>query len=143
MIQSQGSYLLSGLLVVTCDVVDEALWRLQDQGQDSSPRAAVQDVLYRHLYRQFKDGEQFQEDPSRTLREAAYQLQLRLQGPKVPEICYYALLAVLAKLAEDLRAEPTEEEVAGVKAVAAEEEEVEEPTTVPGSPDNAFFDPSQ
>lgn len=104
LIDSQGSYGLAGLSVVTSEAVDEALWRLQEQGQDSSPRAAVQDVLHQHLYYHFRDMSQFQSDPSIALEEAAYQLQLRLQGPEVLDICYYAIVATLAQLARDLEA---------------------------------------
>ncbi|GAB1316224.1 hypothetical protein MFIFM68171_06434 [Madurella fahalii] len=104
LIDSQGSYGLANLSIVSSEAVDEALWRLQEQGGDSSPRAAVQDVLHQHLYRQFTDIGQLQSDPNIALEEAAYQLQLRLQGPKVLDICYYAIVATLAQLARDLEA---------------------------------------
>lgn len=108
LISSQGSYGLAGLSVITSDAVEEALRRLQEQGQDSSPRAAVQHVLRAHLYRQFRDMDMdplfLTTDPLAVLEEAAYQLQLCLQGPKVLGICYYAIVAVLAQLARDLEA---------------------------------------
>ncbi|KAL2022021.1 hypothetical protein VTK56DRAFT_6261 [Thermocarpiscus australiensis] len=88
--------------VVTSEAVEVALQKLREQGLDASPRAAVQDVLHQELHRRFNNTDQTHTDTSKILEEAAYQLQLRLQGPEVSEICYYAILSVLAGLATDL-----------------------------------------
>jgi hypothetical protein len=73
----------------------------REHGQEAA-RAAVQSVLYQQLYRQFNDMDHFHTDTKTILEEAAYQLQLRLQGPKVFDICCCAIGVTLIQLRADL-----------------------------------------
>lgn len=99
--QPVGGYAMS---VITCEAVEDALSRGWDGGEEPV-RAAVQDVLYQQLHRQFNDVDQPYVEAGMILGEAAYQLQVRLRGPEVVDICYYAIVAVLAQLRADLQAE--------------------------------------
>ncbi|KAK4100068.1 hypothetical protein N658DRAFT_567759 [Parathielavia hyrcaniae] len=95
---SVGGY---GPSVITYEAVEEALQRHLDQGIEEPVRPAVQDVLYQELSPRFHTMDRFHAEMARILEEAAYQLQIRLQGPKVVDICYYAIVAVLARLIQD------------------------------------------
>lgn len=86
---------------ITSEAVEEALQWHQDQGTEEPVRPAVQDVLYRQLYPCFSDIDHSSTDISRILEEAAYQLQIRLQGPNVLGICFYAILTILVELTTD------------------------------------------
>lgn len=106
--RNASSLILSGAssgegkpFVITHKAVDEELRRGRSRDQEAA-RAAVQNVLYKQLYRKFHDMDHYSTDAAGILDEAAYQLQLRLQGPEVSEICYYAISIVLAKLRQDL-----------------------------------------
>ena len=80
----------------------EALSRRQEEDEESALRAAIQDVLYQHLYRQFNGVEQLAVDTAQILEEAAYQLQRWIQGPRKFDICYCAICATLVQLRGDL-----------------------------------------
>jgi hypothetical protein len=90
-----------GPSLITSEAVEEALQRHRDQGTEEPVRPAVQDVLYQQLHPRFGDTDHYYTEIIRLLEEAAYQLQIRLQGPKVLDICFYAIVAVLAELTGD------------------------------------------
>jgi hypothetical protein len=102
LIIDQQTFSDGGPFLVTSEAVEEALRRHQDQGDEEPVRPAVQDVLYQQLCLRLGDTDHFYPEIIRLLQEAAYQLQIRLQGPKVIEICFYAIAAVLA----DMTGEP-------------------------------------
>ncbi|KAK4126670.1 hypothetical protein N657DRAFT_661066 [Parathielavia appendiculata] len=87
-----------GPSVITFEAVEEALQRQLEQGFEEPVRPAVQDILYQELSPRFHKMDLFHAEMTRILEEAAYQLQIRLQGPKVIDICYYAIVAILARL---------------------------------------------
>jgi hypothetical protein len=93
--QAYGDYRPS---VITFEVVEEALQKRVAQGFEEPVRPAVQDVLYQQLRPRFDDMDRFHADIPRVLEEAAFHLQVRVQGPEVVDICYYAIVAVLAEL---------------------------------------------
>ena len=75
-------------------------------GGDEEPvRLAVQAVLRQQLDLRFGDTDHFYPEIVRLLQEAAYQLQIRLQGPDVIDICFLAIAAVLASLTGNLEAD--------------------------------------
>ena len=84
---------------ITAEAVDEAIQRYRDQGVDEPARPGVQDVLLHHLMHRFRAIEYFPyPEIDQILKEAAYHLQMRLQGPEALDICYLAIAAVLAEL---------------------------------------------
>ena len=84
---------------ITAEAVDEAIQGYREQGVDEPARPGVQDVLSQHLYVRFRAIEPFSyPEIGQILKEAAYQLQVRLQGPEALDICYLAIAAVLAEL---------------------------------------------
>ncbi|KAL2130904.1 hypothetical protein VTI74DRAFT_5810 [Chaetomium olivicolor] len=85
-----------GLFWITDKAVDRAIRWYQRQGVEVPDRLAVQDILRHQLYQQKVSNNM--DNFSRTLQEAAYQLQRRLQGPEVPKICHAAIGAVLAEV---------------------------------------------
>ncbi|KAK3316669.1 hypothetical protein B0H66DRAFT_301077 [Apodospora peruviana] len=87
---------------ITSEAVESNFKRLQKRSKDASYREAVQDVLYRHLLRQFSDRNQVQTDVNTALREAAYQLLLQVEGDEASGICYYAIAATLDRLQRGL-----------------------------------------
>lgn len=87
--------------VISSGAIEDALLGSQAYGQEAS-RAAVQAVLHQQLWRQFNELDHFSTDTTSILEEAAYQLQLRLQGPRVFDICLCAIAAILTKLRVDL-----------------------------------------
>ncbi|KAK3305382.1 uncharacterized protein B0T15DRAFT_511304 [Chaetomium strumarium] len=91
--------------VVTFQAVEEARQRLEKQGLEASPRAAVQRVVYELLHRQLNDADGCYTDANLVLEEAAYQLQVQVQGEEALDICYLAIVSVLAELRADLEAE--------------------------------------
>ncbi|AEO59225.1 hypothetical protein MYCTH_2307326 [Thermothelomyces thermophilus ATCC 42464] len=91
--------------LISSVAVDEAVKMHQDRGVEEPVRPAIQDVLYRHLRPRFSDIDHYYADIIQLLEEAAYQLQVRLQGPQVMEICSIAIAAVLAMLSEDAGAD--------------------------------------
>ncbi|KAL2144562.1 hypothetical protein VTI28DRAFT_8975 [Corynascus sepedonium] len=84
--------------LITSEAVDEAVKVQRDKGVDEPVRPAVQDILYQQLKPRFSDINHYYIDIIRLLEEAAYHLQIRLQGPEVFEICSIAIAAVLAML---------------------------------------------
>ncbi|KAH6617261.1 hypothetical protein F5144DRAFT_499089 [Chaetomium tenue] len=94
-----------GPFLVTSEAVEEALRRHQGQSDEEPVRLAVQAVLYQQLDLRLGDTDHFYHEIIRLLQEAAYQLQIRLQGPNVIDICYYAIAAVLADLTGDPEAD--------------------------------------
>ncbi|KAH6842575.1 hypothetical protein B0I37DRAFT_417744 [Chaetomium sp. MPI-CAGE-AT-0009] len=101
LIIDQQTFSDGGPFLITSEAVEEALQRHQDQGDEEPVRPAVQDVLYQQLYLRLGDTDHYYSEIIRLLQEAAYQLQIRLQGPKVIEICFYAIAAVLADMTGD------------------------------------------
>ena len=101
LIIAQQTFSDGGPFLVTSEAVNEALRRHQDQGDEEPVRPAVQDVLHQQLYLRLGDTDHFYHEIIRLLQEAAYQLQIRLQGPEVMDICFYAIAAVLADLTGD------------------------------------------
>ncbi|KAK4240221.1 hypothetical protein C8A03DRAFT_13431 [Achaetomium macrosporum] len=97
-----GQYNLS---VITFQAVEEARQRLEKQGLEASPRAAVQNIVYELLHRLFIDTDCCYTDTNLILEEAAYQLQVQVQGEEALDICYLAIVSVLAMLRADLEAE--------------------------------------
>jgi hypothetical protein len=100
--QAYGGY---GPSVITFEAVEEALQRRMGQGFEEPVRPAVQDVLYQQLRPRFDDMDRFHADIPRILEEAAFHLQIRVQGPKVVDICYYAIVTVLAELIREPEAD--------------------------------------
>jgi hypothetical protein len=96
-----------GPSLITSEAVEEALQRHQQLGTEEPVRPAVQDVLYQKLYSRFSGVDHFYADITRALEEAAYQLQIRLQGPNVLEICFLAIVTVLVELAGDMGTDTT------------------------------------
>lgn len=92
---------------ITFDAVEEALQRHQQLGSEEPVRPAVQEVLYQQLYSRFRDVDHFYPDIIRALEEAAYQLQVRLQGPNVIDICFLAIVTVLVELTGDVGSDTT------------------------------------
>jgi hypothetical protein len=93
------------LAVVTFQAVEEARRRLEKQRLEASPRAAVQSIVYELLHQQFLDPDGCYTDTNLILQEAAYQLQVQVQGEEALDICYLAIVSVLAQLSADLEAE--------------------------------------
>jgi len=91
--------------LITSEAIEEALKARRDQGMEEPVRPAVQDVLYRQLQPLFGDIDHYYADIIRLLEEAAYQLQIRLQGPEVLEICSVAIAVVLAMLTGNTEAD--------------------------------------
>ncbi|KAK4244114.1 hypothetical protein C7999DRAFT_17592 [Corynascus novoguineensis] len=91
--------------LITSEAVDEAVRVQLDKGVDEPVRPAVQDILYQQLKPRFSDIDYYYTDIIRLLEEAAYHLQIRLQGPEVFEICSIAIAAVLAMLSADPEAD--------------------------------------
>jgi hypothetical protein len=96
-----------GPSLITSEAVEEALERHRQLGAEEPTRPAVQDVLYQQLYSRFGDVDHFYADITRALEEAAYQLQIRLQGPKVLDICFLAIVTVLVQLAGEMGTDTT------------------------------------
>ncbi|KAL2162383.1 hypothetical protein VTH06DRAFT_7296 [Thermothelomyces fergusii] len=86
--------------LISSEAVDEAVKVYQDHGVEEPVRPAIQDVLYCHLQPRFSNIDRYYADIFQILEEAAYQLQVRLQGPRVLEICSIAIAAVLAMLSQ-------------------------------------------
>ncbi|KAK4154172.1 hypothetical protein C8A00DRAFT_14691 [Chaetomidium leptoderma] len=95
---SRLSFEDGGTSFITSEAVEEALQSYHGHGAEEPVRPAVQEVLYQQLQPRFGDVDHFYTDITMILEEAAYQLQSRLQGPEVLEICFYAIVTVLAKL---------------------------------------------
>ncbi len=84
---------------ITNQAVDEALEGFQGQAQDPPARRAVQKVLKTQLSSHFSSEDPSDSVTTSILQHAAYQLQIRLEGPEVINICYYAILTILTQLA--------------------------------------------
>ena len=86
-------------LFITSEAVEGAIRGYRVLGIDDPARPSVQHVLLQHLYPRFSDLEHFSyPEINQILKEAAYQLQVRLEGPEAIGICYVAIAAVLAEL---------------------------------------------
>lgn len=106
--QAAHSLIINGQLpwdgpssLISSAAIDEAVKMRQDCGEEEPIRPAIQDVLYRHLQPRFYDPDLYYTEIIQLLEEAAYQLQLRLQGPQVLNICFVAIAAVLTMLSGD------------------------------------------
>ncbi|KAM7221361.1 hypothetical protein V8F06_003329 [Rhypophila decipiens] len=111
-ILSQTAYRTPRFSMIRGEDVDETLGELQRRDPAATDREAVQAALQRflsrYLSRHASGTDKDQAVITDALREAAFQLQLRIQGKEAVEICYYAIAVVLANLRdENPRAQPT------------------------------------
>ncbi|KAK3332431.1 hypothetical protein B0T19DRAFT_103152 [Cercophora scortea] len=107
-IQILGNHKRPSLRLITNKAVEDAKRQIRKRTPNAPTREAIQEVLYRTLYCTFTDPEKAYTDTSMALYEAAYQLQLRVEGPEASDISYYAIMAVLDQLRKQLQQESAE-----------------------------------
>ncbi|KAM7198612.1 hypothetical protein V8F33_004879 [Rhypophila sp. PSN 637] len=108
----QTAYRTPKFSMICREDVDKTLGELQRRNPAATDREAVQAALQRflsrYLSRHTRGTDKDQARITNALREAAFQLQLRIQGEEAVKICYFAIAAVLASLREEnLRAQAT------------------------------------
>ncbi|KAK4211116.1 hypothetical protein QBC37DRAFT_291002 [Rhypophila decipiens] len=104
-ILSQTTYRTPRFSMIRGEDVDETLGELQRRDPAATDReaiqAALQRFLSRYLSRHTRGTDRDQAKITNALREAAFQLQLRIQGEEALNICYFAIAAVLASLRDE------------------------------------------
>lgn len=86
---------------ITSAVVEASVQRFQAQNIEEPVRPAIQEVLYQQLRPQFSNRDYYHLSITQLLEEAAYQLQIRLQDPKVLDVSFLAIATVLHRLSRE------------------------------------------
>ncbi|KAK4142051.1 uncharacterized protein C8A04DRAFT_30307 [Dichotomopilus funicola] len=86
---------------ITSVVVEASVQRFLAYNIEEPVRPAIQEVLYQQLRPLFNNRDYHHLSIIRLLEEAAYQLQIRLQDPKVLDVSFWAIATVLHRLSRE------------------------------------------